>query len=844
MADEGLNNALPVRARPSPTPPAPPMTWLPAAATEEYVSWTLVTGLVRRRWRVLAAALVVTVGLAVAYLAFTPPTYEAGASLLVEEKTYNLPELVKNLSTEDAVSTQVEVLRSVQLKREVARELGLRLTVDELKTASPSALTGLGVRLNVSPPRKLPRSRLLEAVAVADSADTAQVVLRRTGEHQFSVENLTTGERQDSVAIGQPLKLGGIAFTLRPEAAGLESIRLRVGRLEEAAAALDEELKIVRPDRNVNVIFVRYRSPDPELAGRVPDLLADRYIANRVDASKARVRTAMQFLRGQSDTLHQKLLTAEEKLRDFRRREGIVSLQDEATSEVVQSADLRTTRTKLEAERSALDRLMKEADATDPAAIGTSPYRRLTAFPTLINNPVISELLGTLSKLENERSDLLMRRTPADPDAQANAARIAQVDAQLRSLTQTYLAGLQNQVASFDGALGSRAARASRIPTKSMEEERLSRNPRVLGDVYSMVQTRLQEARIAESAADPGVTVIDRAGIPDAPVWPRTSLILAVAIAAGLMVGGAGAWMREGMDEAIHTRADVVRAAGAPLLGLVPHIRVLRGKHWRRSAQVLGAREIGSDGVEIHSRRTTRAPAPALLLGGADPSGVAVEAYAWLETSLGLAQPEAGLRTVAFTSPLAREGKTINAANLAISIGRRGTKVLLVDADLRRGTIHQLFGISRARGLADVLSGTPLGQAIRSLPLGGGTAVHVLPRGEGDDHPSTLLRSGEMRGLLEALENRYELVILDLPPVNLVSDPLLIASMVDGVVLVARAGVTDSAALAEAARHLREANAPLLGVVLNDIDLQRDRTYDEAYRYLDEAGAYATVGEP
>ncbi len=241
-------------------------------------------------------------------------------------------------------------------------------------------------------------------------------------------------------------------------------------------------------------------------------------------------------------------------------------------------------------------------------------------------------------------------------------------------------------------------------------------------------------------------------------------------------------------------------------------------------------------------RRRTEQSHKALLMGGTDKSGAALEAYAWLETSLSLTRPNDAPRTVAFTSPLSREGKTINASNLALSVARKGKRVLLIDADLRRGMIHHLFGVAQDRGLADVLSGRlKVEQAIRVLPLGQGCEIHVMPSGETEGHPSNAMRPEALRELLTRLREHYDLILIDSPPVNLVSDPLVVAAMVDGVILVARAGVTHAEALAQASQHLREAGAPVLGVLLNDIDTKRDSSYDDAYRYLDEAGAYGSV---
>src|SRR5262249_42514228 len=157
----------------------------------------------------------------------------------------------------------------------------------------------------------------------------------------------------------------------------------------------------------------------------------------------------------------------------------------------------------------------------------------------------------------------------------ANQRRIAAVDAQLHAMTRTYLTGLGNQVGALDRALGTRAAVQSRIPGKTLEDERLSRRPKGLNDVYGLVPSSLQEARIAEGAANPGVTIIDRAVVPTLPVWPRKGLILAVALAVGLIGGSAMAWMREERDGSVHSRADAVRAADVRVLGMVPHIRRL-----------------------------------------------------------------------------------------------------------------------------------------------------------------------------------------------------------------------------------------------------------------------------
>lgn len=816
---------------PSPRPSRP--------GDEDVVSFGSMAGLARRRWLLVALSVLCCVSIAVGYLMITPASYESGASLLVEDKEYDVPDVMKRINNLSDVNTQLEVLRSAGLAEQVVKELGLRVNATAYSGPGATWADSKIGQILPSIPTPTARSQLLAAVVVDSAmADTTTVTLTRIATGDFRALDSRTGKKLEPVKVGKPATLGGVTFTLAAGAAEFSKIDLGVGTLRGAVNNLRETIRINRADRDVDVIWIRYRATDPVLAARVPDLWAAHYLESRVANAKSKIQTAVGFLRGQADTLQGQLTQAETALRDYRQRQGIVDLPSEAMSSVSQRAEVGTKQMLLESERTALRSLV--ADADKDKGTGGSAYRRLAGFPGLIDNPVVSGHLHTLSDLEDQRSQLLERRTPQDPDVVAIDRRIGDVDAALRGLTNTYLEGLNNQLSSLDKSMATQGARAARIPSQTMDEERLSRKPKLLSDVYAMVQTRLQEARIAENAADPGVRMIDHADLPTIPVWPRKSLILLVAGVVGLMIGGAFAWLREGLDGSVHSRADVIRASGVPLLGLIPRIQMLRKNRMRPMPELITGMPQGF-GSRARRRRTEQSH-KALLMGGTDKSGAALEAYAWLETSLSLTRPNDAPRTVAFTSPLSREGKTINASNLALSVARKGKRVLLIDADLRRGMIHHLFGVAQDRGLADVLSGRlKVEQAIRVLPLGQGCEIHVMPSGETEGHPSNAMRPEALRELLTRLREHYDLILIDSPPVNLVSDPLVVAAMVDGVILVARAGVTHAEALAQASQHLREAGAPVLGVLLNDIDTKRDSSYDDAYRYLDEAGAYGSV---
>jgi capsular exopolysaccharide synthesis family protein len=215
------------------------------------------------------------------------------------------------------------------------------------------------------------------------------------------------------------------------------------------------------------------------------------------------------------------------------------------------------------------------------------------------------------------------------------------------------------------------------------------------------------------------------------------------------------------------------------------------------------------------------------------------EAYGSLQTNMIHSRTDRPVQAVVFTSAQPEEGKTTSAVNLALSLTHRGIKVLLVDADLRMGTVHGVFNVAREPGLADVVRGAiPYEQAFRQVQVDQGGTLHYLTSGTLPANPSGLLASRELREFLEYLRGMYETIILDSPPVNMMTDAALLGAVSDGVIIVARAGVTHSEALGYAVEQLSHVRAQVLGVVLNDIDFRRDVTYDAAYRYYDH-GQYA-----
>ena len=771
------------------------------ARQEDGINLREVWNLLMRNWLVIAFSFVACVGAAAGYTYYTVPVYQSVTSIQIEEERSDIPvlDILQTLSTGSEVETEMEVLRSRTLAEEVVDSLGLQV--------------------HVQAPRGVARTVLLGAIHVEPWAPEAVYVLDALPDGSFSITEEKTRTSVGTAAIRSPAAVPGVTFTLREAAAEYTQVVVAVSTFNMAVQNLREAIAVSRPNREAAIVTVRYESSDTQMVHLVPNTLASKYMAKGQRVRKREATSTVAFLEDQIDTLSIQLRQAEEELTEFRELNQVVSIQAEADAQVTQMASLQAQRSVIEAERDALRTLVSEieqeaalADPSDP-----SPYTKLISFPTIFPNAAASELLRGLNAAVSERSLLLQRRLMEDPDVANLTNRVHEIELQLRNTVLTYLRGLENQVVGFDDMLERFGADLERIPETQVQLLRLRRETDVLEEVYTTLRNRLQEALILEAVDDARVRVVDVAILPPEPVKPRALLNLFFGLLAGSMLGVGIAFTRDYLDETVHTRGDVQNSTGgAPILGMIPRIRQ-SGLNGRNAKAVKSP--IGGTG-ELGAR----------LVAGRDPRNPVSEAYRNLRTNLTFSNPDKPPKTIVFTSPLPQDGKSTSAANLAITLVQQGIKTLLVDADLRRGVLNGVFGVDREPGLTDVLGGTAdIGDAIQEIDLLESGKMDFMPCGAYPPNPAEILGSERMKTLLQALDEQYDLVLIDSAPLTVVTDAAVLGTKVDGVVLVARANVTEKSALTYAVEQLNNVNARILGSILNDVDYRRDSRYYSSY---------------
>jgi tyrosine-protein kinase Etk/Wzc len=310
------------------------------------------------------------------------------------------------------------------------------------------------------------------------------------------------------------------------------------------------------------------------------------------------------------------------------------------------------------------------------------------------------------------------------------------------------------------------------------------------------------------------VHIVDAALRPGAPIKPKKVLIMSAAVILGLILGTGFVFLRRAMFKGIVDPDKVERLAGLPLIGLVP----------------MSVEQVKLDAEAKRTERDRDRVLP--ILASVRPNDVCVEIMRSLRTSLQFTLMEARNHTVMLTGPASGVGKSFLAVNLAVLLAASGKKVLLIDADMRRGKLERSLGVDRPNGLAELLAGTiGLEQAIRTtrVPL-----LSFMPAGKRPDNPSELLMSPRLQQYLDGLGRVYDVVFIDTPPVLAVTDASIIGKLSGTNFLVMRSGAHNEMEISDSIRRLRTAGIPLHGAIMNGMP-QRSRGYNRGhYKAVEE----------
>ena len=764
----------------------------------------------RSAWLILGCVLL-ALGVGVVAVRRMEPVYQATASIRLEARgASNAAAAIYGITSDNTnlMATAMEVITSRSLAADVADTLGLRLMLDE--------------------PKRTPRGAVIAFAQVDSSAPmTSYRLAADTGGH-VAVRDLSNRLLGTFPASGL-IRVPGARLRLTDSARARLPALVRVSSAEDAVDLVRGHVSVVQPNVNANLLNVTFEGNDRVLVRDVSNALAARFVRKRLEAEKSGARSTVLLLRRQIDTLANQMRERENAVSMFLQRNNIISVESEQTKQSVELEKLVDLRLSYAVDRQAMIASLAELDNVKDPAETRQASERVLSTPAFLraqgNYSPTTQYVERLRKQEDALIDARRRLNPGDPDLKVLERQIIASQYDVAATVKNFISGLGEQIRGIDQRIGALRASVKLLPGQQVEFQRLTRGQKGLDDIMNQVQGRLKEAEILAAVQDSTAEVLDRAIIPATSLGTSRPMIFAVALFFGLIVGIAVAFLRDWLDTTVHNEQDVAAITGAPVIGIIPNLR--------------------QDALASRHRAPARAELPAFAMSGATPmrdgenQTMAAEAYRALRTNLSYVTPSRPPRIIVITSALSGDGKTTSAANLAVTLAQQNKRVLLVDAETRRGNLHALFGIEAQPGFFDLLYGqaTP-GECIRRVPLEGSGHLDVLPSGGSPNaNAADLLVAGRLAPFFDRLRTQYDYVLIDTPPLNLFTDAALIGAHADATLLVARADRTERQALRFAVLQLQHVQAKLAGAILNGVDLRRNSRYRGGYDF-GRYGAY------
>jgi len=773
----------------------------------------------RRAWQTVARSawiIVICVGLATAAALLAvrrlEPVYSASATVRIEEKKDVGASPYAFLSTDNTnvLATAQQLLTSRKLAYDVVDSMAMRLSL-------------------VQPVRKQ-NSEVVRSAYVSAEAPSQNYRLDRAARGQREVRMLPSEKLLGTFPDSMPIQIEGGWIQLSGAASRYDRLVFTVFPRNDVASALRDAIRVTQAGRDANVLRITYSGKDPAVVMQVPNVLARAYVKRRIDLSASGARSTVVYLQRQAQVVGDQLGSQEAQIRDYLLARGVSSVDGKIKDLESELELLRTNMTTITLERDAIARAL--VPLQQQGADGADEFlRRALATPEFLG--IATAELNTLQQLRSERDVLRQRRTADDPDIQSLNSRMETVRTRIQDRAAAFLSQRNSLVEDRQRRVDSIQRALSHMPEQAMEFQRLERDRLVQLETMKQVQMRLQEAEISASVPDSSAQVLDDAVSADMVGNSSQTLIFAVAIFSGLIVGVGVAFLRDWLDTTIHDEADLRAIVGVPVIGIIPNLQ----QQSRGGAYRLPPAPESEPGAPPASRERGDG-------GSSAPGSVreyhtpAAEAYRVLRTNLNYLTPPKAPRVIVVTSALPGDGKTTTVVNLAITLAQQGQRVILIDAETRRGTVHEAFGIPPSPGFFDLMYGQASpGECIRRVSMETGGSVDVLPLGSSPSvNPADLLVATRLQPLFDRLRQQYDYVLLDSPPLNLFTDAALIASNADALLLVARSDKTDRDELKFAVAQLRNTQVVLAGAVLNDVELRRGSRYRQGYGYYYEYG--------
>lgn len=603
-----------------------------------------------------------------------------------------------------------------------------------------------------------------------------------------------------------------------------------IERATEESKRLAPYVSILKNKLNVesieesNVLRIYFDHTDPQIAADVVNTAASNFIQRNFERKTSRYTDTSSWLDRSTRELKSKVQQAEQALADYTQRNGIFSIEGKESLTTEKLTTLHG-----QAVRAETDRMLKQSLYEDVQK------GRVAQLPEAFADAKTRELMAELGKLRVESAELSIRFGPENPRVAEVRSKMKSLEDQINeargTLSDKLKADYERAIRderSIKSALDRAKSEAVQQNQAAIQFSILKQDVDTAKSLYTDFLQKTKQADLELAEQPNNLRVIEPAETPTSPVGPMRFRTILIGLMVSLIAGMGLAFFLEYLDNTVKSVEDIGRIAQLPTLAVIPSISTisqraaLQGK--RKTEHVARI----TTGIDQAGQAETNKLTKMVTL---DQLSSVVEAYRMLRTSVLLSAAGNPPKTILFTSGQPGEGKTTTAINTAISLSQLGCSVLLIDADLRRPTVHRVFKMNQTQGLSTWLSRqVEIDSLIHKLWV---PNLSILPCGPIPPNPAELISSERMKEALRVLSEKYDHILIDSPPLTNVTDPVILSTMVDGVILVVQAGRSTRDIVRRARHELSSVGAKIFGVVLNNLDIKREGygSYLSTYQY-------------
>ena len=558
---------------------------------------------------------------------------------------------------------------------------------------------------------------------------------------------------------------------------------------------------IVTPIKNTKIVNISYMSPNPDFAVLVANSVAEAYIEEMLEMRMSFSRYSISWMTGKAEEEKRKLENSEKALQEYMRSHDILTLQDRIAMTPEKLTEFNSQMIKAETRRKELEALYSQIMRT-----GTKDAETI---PAITSDPTVQSIRTQIMTAEQNIEDLSKRYGKKHPSMIKAEEELKILHQRKNQEINRIIASIKNEYelaraneSSIRSAVSSTRSEAINLNEKYVQYGVLAREAETNKQLYDALMKGVKEQSVTGELQNVRIWVVEKAKKPGAPVKPKKLMNVLLGLVVGLLGGVGLAFFFEYLDNTIKSPEEIEAKLGLPVLGIVP---------------VMESTEENIEEIIMK-----------------DPQNVISESYKTLRTAIMLSSANRPPKNILITSMGPEEGKTVTSVNLSLTIARSGYSVLLIDGDLRKPRVHTIFGLNNLSGLSTFLAGAT--NDIETVFKQPATNLTVIPSGPPPPNPSELLGSARMNELMRILNDKFDVIIWDSPPLMTVTDSLILSKILDGTIIVTRAGKTTYEVVRRGIRSMKgrrtgDMESHVLGIVINALDIKKSDYYYNYYNY-------------